>query len=118
MSKRDTHILLQDILEACQKIGKFIQGMDLASFVCDEKTGDAIARNLEIIGEAASRLPDEFTKRHAEIEWLQIIGLRHRIVHEYFGVDLEIIWEIVQNDIPELSRQVQNLLATQQHTSS
>lgn len=118
MSKRNVQILLQDILEACQKIGKFIQGMDSATFVCDEKTGDAVVRNLEIIGEAASRLPDDFIKRHTEIEWFQIVGLRHRIVHEYFGVDLEIIWEIVRNDIPELSRQIQKLIASQQNAPS
>ena len=59
-------------------------------------------RNLEIIGEAASRLPEEFTSRHPATEWTKIVGLRHRIVHGYFGLDLEIIWTIVECDLPEL----------------
>ena len=68
-----------------------------------------MVRNLEIIGEAANRLPDSFKGGHSEIEWIKIIGLRHRIVHEYFGVDLGIIWEIVQRDLPAFKRQLGNI---------
>lgn len=68
----------------------------------DSKTADAVVRNLEIIGEAARRLPDDFKIEHTEIEWVKIVGLRHRIVHEYFGVDLDIVWQILKNDLPAI----------------
>jgi uncharacterized protein with HEPN domain len=65
--------------------------MNQDNFQSDEKTTDAVVRNLEIIGEAAGHLPEDFTNQHSEIEWVKIVGLRNRIVHEYFGVDLQII---------------------------
>jgi len=70
------------------------------NFQSDEKTIDAVIRNLEIIGEATTRLPEDFTDRHSEIEWVKIIGLRNRVVQEYFGVDLQIIWQILKKDLP------------------
>ena len=65
----------------------------------DEKTVDSVVRNLEIIGEAANRLPQSFRTQHAGIQWSKIIGLRHRIVHDYFNIDVEIVWEILQKDL-------------------
>lgn len=59
-----------------------------------------MVRNLEVIGEPANRLPGDFKKEHSDIEWAKIVGLRHRIVHEYFGVDLDIIWQIIRSDLP------------------
>ena len=75
----------------------------------DDLVIDAVARNLEIIGEAARQLPEEFKQIHTQIPWNQIAGLRNRIVHDYFGLDLEIIWEIIQHDLPELEKQVHAL---------
>jgi len=100
MSKRSINLLIDDIREAIDKIERYIEGMSKDSFESDEKTNDAVVRNLEIIGEAANRLPKDFIEKHSEIEWNKIVGLRHRIVHEYFGVDLSIIWQILENDIP------------------
>ena len=76
--------------------------MSFDTFSNDQKSIDAVVRNLEIIGEAANRLPDDFKERHSEIEWYKVVGLRNRIIHEYFGVDLQIIWQIVHADLPEL----------------
>ena len=104
MSKRPTELLLNDIRESIDRIGEYTRGMSLEDFSRDQKSIDAVARNLEIMGEAANRLPDEFKESHSEIEWFKIVGLRHRIVHEYFGVDLEIIWRILQKDFPELQK--------------
>src|SRR4030042_5121271 len=98
MSKRPVNLLLDDICEAMEKVVRYTTGMSLAVFAHDEKTVDAVVRNLEIIGEAANRLPDEFKDEHSEIEWYKVVGLRNRIVHEYFGIDLEIIWQILHRD--------------------
>ena len=100
MSKRSSGLLVEDIWESIEKIDRYTVGMTQDSFQSDEKTTDAVVRNLEIIGEAAARLPEDFTDQHSEIEWDKIIGLRNRIVHEYFGVDLQIIWQILKKDLP------------------
>ena len=101
MSKRSVLLLMEDILEAADKIARFTQDLTLDGFKSDEKTSDAVVRNLEIIGEAVNRIPQEFRSAHSIIEWEKIIGLRHRIVHEYFGIDLLLIWQIVKNDLPK-----------------
>jgi hypothetical protein len=94
--------MLNDIRQAIDRIEQYIKNLSFDAFSNDQKSVDAVVRNLEIIGEAASRLPDEFKEKYSEIEWYKVVGLRHRIVHEYFGIDLEIIWQILQKDLPEL----------------
>jgi uncharacterized protein with HEPN domain len=89
-----------DIWEAVEKIERYVSGMDHDAFVGDEKTIDSVVQNLEIIGEAANRLPQDFWKQYPEIKWPQIIGLRHRIVHNYFNIDVEIVWQIIQSELP------------------
>lgn len=83
MSKREPSVLLNDIRTSIEKIQRYTAGLDEGSFLADEKTTDAVVRNLEIIGDAAKQLPGEFKKRHSAIPWLQIAGLRNRIVHDY-----------------------------------
>lgn len=83
--------------------------MSREQFLADEKTVDAVARNLEIIGEAVRWLPDDLKRRHHEIPWDQIAGLRNRIVHDYFGLDLEIIWQVLQTSLPELGQQLDRI---------
>jgi uncharacterized protein with HEPN domain len=109
MSKRPIPVLIEDMWEAIERIEQYTRGMVSAVFGEDRRTSDAVVRNLEIIGEAANRLPDDFTQHHPEIEWEQIVGLRHRIVHEYFGIDLEIVWQILQRDLPALKSRLQRL---------
>jgi len=87
MSKRDVHLLLSDMLEAIEKARTYCKGMSFQDFEKDTRTIDAVVRNLEILGEAASKIPESFRDQHPYIEWHKIVGLRHRIVHEYFGVD-------------------------------
>lgn len=109
MSRRDVKLLLDDILTAIAKIERYVAGLDREQFLNDEKSIDAVVRNLEIIGEATRQLPDEFTAQHLSIPWTQMAGLRNRIVHEYFGLDLDIIWEIIHHYLPELRQQIQLL---------
>lgn len=109
MSERSAALLIDDILEAASKIASYTAGMAREDFVSSGMAADAVVRNLEIIGEAANRLPKEFTDKHPQIEWRKIIGLRHRIVHDYFGVDLDIIWAITRQDLPDFISQITTL---------
>ena len=102
MSKREVQFLLEDILEAGNKILSFTSGMNFDDFLADDKTIDAVVRNFEIIGEAANRVSEDFKTSHSEIEWRRMIGLRNRIIHEYFGIDYETVWKIKNENIPEL----------------
>lgn len=102
MSERPVNFLLCDICEAIDRIEQYTKGMSFDGFSKDQKSIDAVARNFEIIGEAANLLPEEFKKKHSHIEWYKIVGLRHRIIHEYFGIDIAIIWQILKKDLPVL----------------
>ncbi|MBI5504109.1 MAG: DUF86 domain-containing protein [Deltaproteobacteria bacterium] len=103
MPRRDADLLIEDITAAIRKIEQYTRGQDREAFLGDEKTIDAVVRNLEVIGEAARQMPGEFVISHPEVPWPRIAGLRNRIVHEYFGLDLDIIWEIIETDLPELA---------------
>lgn len=106
MSNRIDEMLFDDILESISKIETYISGMNCKAFEADSKTIDAVVRNLEIIGEASNRLSYNFKAKNSSIEWEQIIGLRNRIVHAYFGIDLKIIWHILGKDLPALKKKL------------
>jgi uncharacterized protein with HEPN domain len=110
MSKRDRHILLKDILESIQKIKKYTIGMDYELFIQDDKTIDACVRNFEIIGEVSSKIEDDFKLAHPEIEWQRMKGLRNRMIHDYSGIDYQVVWDIISEYLDELEYQVQQLL--------
>ena len=109
MPKRDPDLLVEDILEALRKISLYTAGMGQEEFRQDPKTIDAVVRNLEILGEATRQLPAEFTVRYPDVPWRQIAGLRNRVVHEYFAVDLEIVWQVIRNDLSQLEAQLKRL---------
>ena len=109
MSKRDTGILLGDIRAAISKIERYTSGLDESAFLADEKTMDAVVRNLEIIGEAVRQIPSEFKQQHANIPWPQIAGLRNRIVHDYSRIDLRLVWTILKTTLPIFSEQISML---------
>ena len=110
---RDYRLYLDDILDSINKITLYIEDMDLDVFSTDQKTIDAVVRNLEIIGEAARNLSDEIKESITEIEWKKIVGLRNILIHEYFGINKEIIWNIVQTKLPPLQAACRKLLETQ-----
>ena len=107
---RDYKVSLEDILGAIRKIRSYTQGVTLQTFKQDSKTFDAVVRNLEIVGEAAKSLPDTVRLGHPEIDWNRIAGLRDILIHEYFGVDAEIIWDVVENKLRALEEVVQKIL--------
>jgi len=109
MPKRKPELLLNDILEAIERIQAYIAGLEFDDFAADSKTVDAVVRNLEIIGEAARQLPEDFTKLNDHIPWYQIIGIRNRIIHEYFGVDISIIWKILRDDLDRFAAAIRGL---------
>ena len=109
MSKRSVDLLLDDICEAIDRIEQYTSGMSFDVFSKDRKSVDAVVRNLEIIGEASNRLPADFKDSHSQIEWRKVVGLRHRIVHEYFGIDLQIVWQILQKDLPSLRQSISKI---------
>ena len=102
MSKIETLLLLDDMLQSAKKIKRYTLDLDFNSFLSDDKTMDAVVRNFEIIGEAANRIDDDFRLKHSEIEWKRIRGFRNRIVHDYFGIDYEIVWEIIETYLDAL----------------
>ena len=102
MSRRTSKLLLEDILESAEKILEYTKVMSFEEFSKDNKTIDAVIRNFEIIGEASNLLPDDVKDQYPEINWHRIRGFRNRVVHDYFGVDLQIVWKITNDQIPEL----------------
>jgi len=111
MSKRQPKLLLEDILESAEKIIAYTQNLSYDDFIGDNKTIDAVVRNFEIIGEAASRLPDEFKDSHIEIDWHKLRGLRNRIIHHYFGIDYSIIWSIKESFLEDLIIRIKEILS-------
>ena len=109
MSKREPILLLEDIIESIQKIKIYTSGLSLADFLKDDKTIDAVIRNFEIIGEASNRIPDEIRDKFQLVNWHRIRGFRNRIVHDYMGIDYEIVWEIIEKDLDELKNKIQQI---------
>ncbi len=107
---RDYKQQLDDILQAITFIREYVKGMDYKAFEADRKTQDAVIRNLEIIGEAARTVPEEVRDKAAEIQWNKIIALRNILIHEYFGVNLKIIWDVIQNKLDALETTCRKLL--------
>jgi uncharacterized protein with HEPN domain len=103
---RDFEVYLEDILQAIGKIRIYTAGLTRDEFSQDDKTIDAVIRNLEIIGEAAKMIPESLRTKYPNIEWKKIAGLRDILAHQYFGIDLDIVWDILQNKLPDLERQL------------
>jgi uncharacterized protein with HEPN domain len=104
---------LQHIVGAVDRATGYVSGMDFKTFEQDCRTQDAVVRSIEIMGEAAQRVrsadPD-FATRHADVPWDQMYGMRNRIVHDYFQIDLEVVWRTVQVDLPSLRQQIAALI--------
>lgn len=102
MSKRVPELLINDIIDSGNKILLYIGDMTFEEFLQDSKTLDAVIRNFEIIGEAANRLPEQFKENYPEIDWHKLRGFRNRIVHDYMGIDYQIVWQVKENFLPGL----------------
>lgn len=110
MSERNIALLLSDIFTSICKILDYTAGMHFERYEVDSKTKDAVERNFEIIGEAASRVPEAFKELYPHIEWRIIKDFRNFIIHEYFGIDNVIVWDIIQNRLPNLADEIKALV--------
>ena len=107
---RPEQLYLSDIVQAADAIAEFVAGLDEAAFYQDTKTQSAVLQKLIVIGEAAARLPQKFKDQYPIIEWRDIVAFRNILVHSYFSVKLDIVWETVQYDVPSLRHQIARIL--------
>lgn len=110
MSEQRDNRKLQDIAECINRIELYTTGMDYDTFMEDIKTQDAVVRNLEIIGEAVKKLSDEFKEENNHVSWREIGKLRDKLIHHYFGINFDIVWSIIQNDVPVLDSDIAGFL--------
>ncbi len=110
MSKRKPDVYLQDILESIEHIQRFLDGVSEDEFYNNVEKQDAVLRRLEIIGEAVKHLPEKIREDHPDIPWRQIAGMRDIIIHEYFGITLEMIWIVATDDILDLKAKVEEII--------
>jgi len=112
MSKthRDVRLFINDILEAIGKIERYVHDKSYEEFQKDEKTKDAVVRNLEIVGEAVRNIPEKFKEKYPDVDWKAAAGMRDKLIHEYFGVSFLIVWETTKSDLPPFKKKMMEIL--------
>jgi len=110
VSPRNWKFRLEDIVESLELIAEYTSEMSQDLWRKDRKTIDAVIRNIEIIGEAASRVPEDIQELYPNIPWYQMKGMRNILIHEYFGVDFDVIWKTTKEDLPPLLEQIRKLI--------
>ncbi len=110
MKRKNHKLYIEDILEAVDKVERYTRGLTYEAFAKNDMAADAVIRNLEIIGEASRNIPGDIRQKFPDIPWKRMIGLRNIAIHEYFGVDLSIIWEIISKNLPETKPKIEAML--------
>ena len=108
----DYKILVEHILESMEWIEKYTKNTSENDFIKSTQTQDSVIRRLEIIGEAIGNFPEEIKKEHPNIRWNEISGMRNFLIHEYFGVDLQLVWNTIKNDLPKLKKQMKKIIGS------
>jgi len=117
MPPRAWRFRIHDILDAIESIRSYTDGMEFATFENDRRTVDAVVRNLTIIGEAATRVPEPVVDAHPDVPWIEMRAMRNLVVHEYFGVSNRIIWDTAKSNLPPLVAPLQAILDSTRDTS-
>ena len=115
---RHWDLYVRDMIEFAEKILSYTKGMDQEGFITDTRTYDATLRNIELIGEAATHLPRHVREAHPEIEWRRIVATRNRVAHGYLGIDDDVVWDVIQTDIPDLLPKLRRLSESAEDHSS
>ena|ERR1700690_1144423 len=110
MKKREYRDYLNDIVECINDVKSFIDGMTYKEFSLDKKTINAVVRSIEIVGEAAKHIPKTVRDKAPDVPWKDIVGMRNKIAHEYFGVDIKIVWDTAKHYLPKLKKKVSAIL--------
>ena len=113
MSRRTDELYIHDIVESIEHIESFIHGLTFDTFSRDAKSIHAVVRCIEIIGEASVHVSEEYRKSHALILWKRMIGMRNKMIHEYFGINMEHVWNTIEEDLPSLKEKIRSLLDDQ-----
>lgn len=108
--KRDYRLYIDDILEAIGSIEGYVIELTFEEFIRDKRTVDAVIRNFEIIGEGAKHIPEKVRRRYTEVPWKAMAGMRDKLIHEYFGVMLDVVWETIKERLPEVKPLIENVL--------
>ena len=108
MSERQDSLWIGDIKEAIARVEEYTQGISYPQFLEDKKTQDAVVRNVGIMGEAVKKISTEFKRKHKAVDWKAIAGTRDKLIHEYFGVNWSILWDVVKNKLPQLKAQLES----------
>ncbi|MGH7909416.1 MAG: HepT-like ribonuclease domain-containing protein [Thermodesulfobacteriota bacterium] len=110
MPKRDPKLLFEDILESAEKIERYTHGLSFEGFEGNDLVIDAVIRNFEIIGEASKNIPENLRRKHNELPWKRMIGFRNTAIHKYFEVDLETLWIVIKERLPEIKPIIQQII--------
>jgi len=107
---RNHSLYLTDILEALESIQSFVEGMGFEDFKQDNKTSSAVIRKFEVIGEAAKRVPESIKQKYPSVPWKEMAGMRDKLIHFYFGVNYDLLWQTIENRIPEIKPVISQIL--------
>ncbi|MCY4575356.1 MAG: DUF86 domain-containing protein [Chloroflexi bacterium] len=107
---RDWRLYVRDMIRFAERALSYVADMDQSGFLSDALTYDAVLRNIELIGEAATHIPNDVRDSQPEIEWRSIVGARNQVAHGYLGIDDDVVWDIIKNDLPTLTGQLRELL--------